>query len=66
MDVTTNVAFKVVKDDTEFVFSMPAQAGLGLAYDAAHDVMQKIADHAKELAEASKRKAEEPKDKKAK
>lgn len=60
MDIKTMVAFTVVKDGVEFVFSMPSHAGLGIAYDAAHDVLQKIVEHANKLAEEQKRKKDEP------
>lgn len=59
MDIKTLVSFNVVKDDIEFVFSMPATAGLGIAYDAAHDVLQKIANEATKLAEKNKRETED-------
>lgn len=65
MDIKTLVSFNVIKDDIEFIFSMPATAGLGTAYDAAHEILSKIVEHAKEVADKQKRKEEKKKEKTA-
>lgn len=59
------VHFSAEKDGHTFIFSMPVGCPLGLAYDAVHQVLEKITELAKKATEKAKQ-SDENKDEEAK
>lgn len=59
MEVKTYVHFSTQKEDTEYVFTLPAGGTLGGAYDSLYEFLEKVNAMSKEATEKAKRPEED-------